>query len=359
MSQKIAVAVLGATGNVGQKFIRLLAEHPWFEVTAVAASTSSAGRLYADVVRWREPVPLPQSVAAMVVRECTAPLPAAIVFSALDAEIAGPIEQEFARSGAYVVTNTRTHRMEPDVPLLIPEANADHLVLIDSQRKNRGWKGAILANPNCSTAALALALAPLHRSFVVDRLFVSTMQAVSGAGYPGVASLDIVGNVIPYISGEEEKIERESQKVLGTLSGGQIEPARFPVSTHTNRVPVLDGHLMTVSAGFSRRVKASEAADALREFRGSPCVAELPSSPLYPIEVDDRADRPQPRLDLDRGRGMAVTVGRIRPCPILDLRMVLLGHNTIRGAAGQGIQIAELLVADGRVERGARGPGAR
>jgi aspartate-semialdehyde dehydrogenase len=353
MSRRIPVAVLGATGTVGQKFIRLLADHPWFEVTAVAASSASAGRRYEDVARWREPVATPPAVAGMVIRECAPPLPARIVFSALDAEVAGPIEQEFARAGSYVVTNTRTHRMDADVPLLIPEANADHLALIDRQRKGRGWKGAILANPNCSTAALALALAPLHRAFGVERLFVSTMQAVSGAGYPGVASLDILGNVIPHVAGEEEKIERESRKILGALSDGAVEPAQFAVSAHTNRVAVVDGHMMTVSVGFSRRVGQDEALTVLRDFRGAPCVAGLPSSPNPPIEVDNRADRPQPRLDLDRGGGMAITVGRVRPCPILDLRLVVLGHNTVRGAAGQGVQIAELLVAEGQVERGA------
>ena len=353
MSRKIPVAVLGATGTVGQKFVRLLADHPWFEITAVAASAASVARRYAEAVRWRESVRLPTPVGEMLVRECAPPLPAGIVFSALDAEVAGPIEQAFAEAGAYVVTNTRTHRMEPDVPLLIPEANADHLSLIDRQRKERGWTGAILANPNCSTAALALALAPLHQAFEIERLFVSTMQAVSGAGYPGVASLDIVGNVIPLIGGEEEKIERESRKVLGMLSAGSVQPAKFAVSAHTNRVPVVDGHMMTVSVGFARRVGADEASAALRRFRGPPCVADLPSSPALPIEVEDRADRPQPRLDLDRGGGMAVTVGRLRPCPVLDIRMVVLGHNTIRGAAGQAVQIAELLVAEGRVSRGA------
>ncbi len=353
MSRRLPVAILGATGTVGQKFIRLLADHPWFEVAAVAASTSSAGRRYEDVVRWREPAPIPSAVAGMVVRECAPPLPGRIVFSALDAEVAGPIEQEFARAGSYVVTNTRTHRMDPDVPLLIPEANAEHLALIDRQQKERGWSGAILANPNCSTAALALALAPLHRAFGVERLFVSTMQAVSGAGYPGVASLDIVGNVIPYIGGEEEKIERESRKILGALSRGAVEPAQFSVSAHTNRVAVVDGHLMAVSVGLGRRASPDEAIAVLRDFRGAPGVAGLPSSPNPPIEVDSRADRPQPRLDLDRGGGMAITVGRVRPCPVLDLRFVALGHNTVRGAAGQGLQIAELLVAEGRVERGA------
>lgn len=352
MSEKIPVAVLGATGTVGQKFVRLLAEHPWFRLVAVAASSASAGRRYDEATRWREPVALPQAIAGLIVGECVPPMPGQIVFSALDAEVAGPIEEAFARAGAMVVTNTRTHRMDPDVPLLIPEVNPDHVGLIDCQRESRGWSGAILANPNCSTAALALALAPLHRAFGIERLFVSTMQAISGAGYPGVASLDILGNVIPHIGGEEEKIERESHKILGTLTGGAVEPAQFALSVHTNRVPVVDGHMATVSVGFGRRVQPDDAAAAMREFRGSARVSELPSSPTPPIEVDERSDRPQPRLDLDRGAGMAVTVGRVRPCPVLDLRMVVLGHNTVRGAAGQGVQIAELLVAEGRVQRG-------
>jgi aspartate-semialdehyde dehydrogenase len=351
MTAKIPVSVLGATGTVGQKFVCLLADHPWFEVAAVAASSASAGRPYGEVVRWRENVALPERIAHLRVEPCEPPLEGPIVFSALDADVAGPIEQAFARSGAYVVTNTRNHRMDEEVPLLIPEANADHLTLIDRQREVRGWSGAIIANPNCSTAALTLALAPLHQAFAIERLFVSTMQAVSGAGYPGVASLDIVGNVIPYISGEEEKIERESRKILGTLADGRVKPAEFAVSAHTNRVAVIDGHLETLSVGFRRRVTPDEAISTLQEFRSPPCVAELPSSPLPPIEVDPRLDRPQPRLDLDRGRGMAVTVGRVRPCPVLDLRLVVLGHNTIRGAAGQAVQIAELLVADGRVGR--------
>ena len=352
MSTKIPVCILGATGTVGQKFVRLLADHPWFEVAAVAASSASAGRRYGEVVRWREPVELPPTIADLTIRECAPPLPGAIAFSALDAEVAGPIEQAFARAGAFVVTNTRTHRMEPDVPLLIPEANADHLVLIDRQRTERGWSGAILANPNCSTAALTLALAPLHQAFGVEKLFVSTMQAVSGAGYPGVPSLDILGNVIPHIGGEEEKIERESRKILGALSNGAVAPASFAVSAHTNRVAVIDGHMLTVSVGFARRAGPDEALSALTAFRAPASVAELPSSPTPPIEVDSRADRPQPRLDLNRGRGMAVTVGRVRACPVLDIRMVVLGHNTVRGAAGQAVQIAELLVAEGRVSRG-------
>jgi aspartate-semialdehyde dehydrogenase len=355
MTEKIPVAILGATGTVGQKFVRLLAEHPWFRVVSVAASSASTGRRYQEVARWREPVPLPPAIAGLVVAECAPPLPGRIVFSALDAEVAGPIEQAFAQAGAFVVTNTRNHRMDPDIPLLIPEVNADHLSLTDCQQESRGWSGAILANPNCSTAALALALAPLHRAFGIERLFVSTMQAISGAGYPGVASLDILGNVIPYVGGEEEKIERESRKILGRLAGGAVEPADFALSVHTNRVPVMDGHMATVSVGFGQRVQPDDAAAAMRDFRGPTRVMGLPSSPSAPIEVDERIDRPQPRLDLDRGAGMAVTVGRVRPCPILDLRMVVLGHNTVRGAAGQGVQIAELLVAEGRVQPEASG----
>jgi aspartate-semialdehyde dehydrogenase len=351
MKAKIPVSVLGATGTVGQKFVRLLSDHPWFEIAAVAASSGSAGKRYGDIVRWREQTALPERVAGLMVQECAPPLAGPIAFSALDADVAGPIEQAFAAAGTIVVTNTRNHRMDPDVPLLIPEANLDHLTLMDRQRERRGWSGAILANPNCSTAALVLALTPLHRAFGLEKLFVSTMQAVSGAGYPGVASLDILGNVVPFIGNEEEKMERESRKILGALGPEGVEPASFAVSAHANRVATVDGHLMTVSAGFRRRVTPEEAVSALREFRASPRVACLPSSPTPPIEVDPRVDRPQPRLDLERGGGMAVTVGRVRACPILDLRLVLLGHNTIRGAAGQAVQIAELLVAEGRVDR--------
>jgi aspartate-semialdehyde dehydrogenase len=336
---------------VGQKFVRLLAEHPWFEVAEVAASSASAGRVYSEVVRWREPTPIPPEVARLVVGDCAPPTPGKIVFSALDPEVAGPVEQAFAAAGAIVVTNTRIHRMDPDVPLLIPEVNEDHLRLLDCQKQSRGWSGGILANPNCSTAALALALAPLHRAFTIERLFVSTMQAISGAGYPGVPSLDILGNVIPFIAGEEEKIERESRKILGTLASGAIEPADFSVSVHANRVPVVDGHMAAVSVEFRRRVGPADAIAALREFKGSPRVAALPSSPTPPIEIDERSDRPQSRLDVDRGRGMAVTVGRVRDCPAFDLRLVVLGHNTVRGAAGQGVQIAELLVAAGSFGR--------
>ena len=349
MTSRVPVAILGATGTVGQKFVRLLLDHPWFEVTALAASEQSAGRPYGEVVRWREIVPLPDRIAGLTIACSAPPLPARIVFSALDAEVAKDIEQSFARAGALVVTNTRVHRMEPDVPLMIPEINADHLALVSRQRAGRRWSGAILANPNCSTAGLVLALAPLQRAFGVDKAFVATMQAVSGAGYPGVASLDILGNVVPFIGGEEEKMERETCKILGFLGADAVTPAPIALSVHTNRVAVVDGHFEVVSVGLGRRATPDEAMAALRDFRGSERVRSLPSSPAHPVEVDLRPDRPQSRLDLERGGGMTVTVGRVRPCPILDLRLALLSHNTIRGAAGAAVQIAELLVAEGIV----------
>lgn len=346
-TSRLPVVVLGATGTVGQKFIRLLERHPWFEVAAVAASERSAGRTYGEVVRWREPTPLPERVARMTIAPCQPPLPGVIAFSAVEAELAPVIEQGFARVGLFVVTNTKSHRMEPDVPLLIPEINPGHLALLDRQRRERGWSGGIVANPNCSTAGLVLALAPLHAAFGVRKVFVSTMQAVSGAGFPGVASLDILGNIIPHIGGEEEKIEQETRKILGETG---ID-AEVVVSAHTSRVPAVDGHLEVASVGLGRRVSVEEAIAALEGFRGNAVVGALPSSPTRPIEVDRRPDRPQTRLDLDRGEGMTVTVGRVRPCPLLDLRFALLSHNTIRGAAGAAIQNAELLVATGLVPR--------
>jgi aspartate-semialdehyde dehydrogenase len=341
------VAVLGATGAVGQAFVRLLADHPWLELTAVAASEQSAGKRYGDLVRWREPVPLPDRAASLILQPCAPPLDAAIVFSALDAEVAREVEPAFARAGALVVTNASAHRMDPLVPLLIAEVNAGHLAVLEAQRKERGWRGGIIANPNCSTAALVTALAPLHKAFGIEKLFVSTMQAVSGAGYPGVASLDILGNVIPYISGEEEKVERETRKLLGALEGRAVLEAPITLSVHTNRVGVEDGHTESVSVGFARRVTPEEATRTLLEFRPCGVVATLPSTPERPVEVDPRPDRPQPARDKDRGRGMSVTVGRIRPCPLLDLRLTLLGHNRVRGAAGGAIQLGELLVAEG------------
>ena len=341
MAPKIPITILGATGTVGQKFVRLLDDHPWFEIASLAASEQSAGRKYGDVVRWRETTPIPERVAAMTVQRAEPGLPGRIAFSAIEAEIAGEVEQAFAKAGVFVVTNTKTHRMDPFVPLLVPEVNPGHLDLVRQQQVERGWSGGIVANPNCSTAGLVLALAPLHNAFGIEKLFVATMQAVSGAGYPGVASLDALGNVIPFIGGEEEKIEQETRKILeGT----------FSVSAHTNRVAVIDGHLEVVSVGFGRRAKPEEAIAVLQAFRAPEEVAALPSTPPRPVEYDARPDRPQSRLDLERGGGMTVTVGRVRPCPLLDLRLVLLGHNTIRGAAGAAVQNAELLVQQGFVK---------
>lgn len=351
MTEKIPVSILGATGTVGQKFVRLLAAHPWFEIASVAASAQSVGKRYGDIVRWRELTALPERVAAMTVQAAEPGIPGRIAFSAIEADIAGQVEQAFARAGTYVVTNTKTHRMEPDVPLLVPEVNPGHLDLLPRQERERGWSGGIVANPNCSTAGLVLGLAPLHQAFGIEKIFVATMQAVSGAGYPGVASLDALGNVIPYIGGEEEKLEQETAKILGSFAAGAVQPAAIVTSAHTNRVPVIDGHLEVVSLGFRRRVTPEEAIAALEAFRAPVDVASLPSTPARPVEYDARPDRPQSRLDLDRGAGMTVTVGRLRPCPLLDLRLVLLSHNTVRGAAGAAIQNAELLVQRGYVSR--------
>ncbi|MEO8636017.1 MAG: aspartate-semialdehyde dehydrogenase [Gemmatimonadales bacterium] len=349
MASKIPVSILGATGTVGQKFVRLLADHPWFEIVAVAASEQSAGKRYGDLVRWRENIPIPSRVAGMTLGRCAPPLPGAIAFSAVEAETAGEVEQSFARAGVFVVTNTKNHRMAPDVPLLIPEVNPDHLDLLVRQQRERGWSGGIVANPNCSTAGLVLGIAPLHRAFGVEKIFVATMQAVSGAGYPGVASLDALGNVIPFIGGEEEKMEEETAKIFGAFARDQIAAAPITTSAHTNRVAVVDGHMEVVSLGFSRKVAPDEAIAVLHAFRAPAGVADLPSTPARPVEYDSRPDRPQTRLDIDRGAGMTVTVGRVRPCKLLDLRLVLLSHNTIRGAAGAAVQNAEWLVQRGYV----------
>jgi aspartate-semialdehyde dehydrogenase len=347
----IPVAVLGATGAVGQTFIRLLADHPWFVLTEVAASERSAGRPYADAARWIAG-DMPPSVAELDVLPCDpGAVKAPIVFSALDASVAGEAEQAFARAGRLVLTNARNHRMDGDVPLVIPEVNADHLGLLDTQRGRRGWNGGIVANGNCAAIVVALALAPLHRAFTLRRLFVTTMQAVSGAGYPGVPALDILGNVIPYIGGgEEEKIEQEVRKLLGARDGGAVREAGFGVSAQVNRVPVEHGHTACLTAEFERRPSPAEAVAALREWRSPIADLALPSAPASPIVVLEHDDRPpQPRRDADRGRGMTVTVGRVRPDPLLDLRLVACGHNTGRGAAGAAVLYAELLVARGRV----------
>lgn len=348
---RIPVSILGATGTVGQKFVRLLDGHPWFEVVAVAASEQSAGKRYGEVVRWREPVPVPDRIADLVVRPCAVPLEGAIAFSALDNSVAGAVERAFAAAGKYVVTNASAHRMHPLVPLVVPEINADHLGLLARQRAVEGWTGGIVANPNCTTIGLVLALAPLNQAFGVTKLIVSTMQAISGSGYPGVPSLDILGNVIPFIGGEEEKVESETRKILGALGDARIEEASIAVSAHTNRVAVIDGHTETVSVAFRDRITPDGAKAAWRAWKGNEAARALPSTPPHIVWVDERPDRPQPRLDLERGGGMTVSVGRARPCHVLDLRFVLLSHNTVRGAAGAAIQNAELLVAQGIVSR--------
>jgi aspartate-semialdehyde dehydrogenase len=342
--QRIEVGVLGATGVVGQQFVSRLSRHPWFSLTWLAASERSEGKTYKAVAPWRLAVPVPEEAGRRTVEACVPGRGPKVVFSGLDAAVAGEIETTFAAAGHIVVSNARNHRMDPLVPLLIPEVNADHLGLIAEQRRAKGWPGAIVTNPNCSTIVLAMALAPL-RVFDIRSVVVSTMQAVSGAGYPGVPSLDIVGNVIPFIGGEEEKMQSETLKILGADGGRAPHPA--VISAHTNRVPVIDGHTMTVSADLGARPSPDVVLGALRTFRGRPQEFGLPTAPQPAIVVMDEPNRPQPRLDADSGAGMAVSVGRVRPCPVLQTRFVALGHNTVRGAAGAAILNAELMHAEG------------
>jgi aspartate-semialdehyde dehydrogenase len=341
------VAVLGATGAVGQTFVRLLAEHPWFDLVELAASERSVGKPYAQATKWLEGV-LPPSAASLTVLPCHPDVVAApIVFSALDSGVAGEIEPLFARAGRVVLSNAKNFRMEEDVPLVIPEVNADHLALLDAQRAARSWDGAIVTNANCAATVAAMALAPLHERFGIRQLFLATMQAVSGAGYPGVPSLDILGNVIPFIADEEPKVEKELPKLLGRLVDGRLVHAPFEVSAHTNRVPVEHGHTVCMSIAFDRSVGVDEALRALVEWRGAESVRGLPSAPAEPLVVTGDDARPQPRRDVWLGDGMSVVVGRVRPDPVLDLRLVALGHNTVRGAAGGSVLNAELLAATG------------
>jgi aspartate-semialdehyde dehydrogenase len=342
--REIEVGILGATGVVGQQFVSRLAQHPWFRPTWLAASERSEGRPYGAVAPWRLAAPIPDEIGAKHVEACVPGRGPRAVFSALDASVAGDIEQAFAAAGHFVVSNARNFRMDPLVPLLIPEVNAEHLRLIPEQQSAKQWKGAIVTNPNCSTIVLAMALAPLRR-FEITTAIVSTMQAVSGAGYPGVPSLDILGNVVPFIGGEEEKMESETLKILGT-NGGRI-PHPAVISAHTNRVAVIDGHIMTVSVDFAMAPTPQEVVAALEGFRGRPQELNLPSAPHPPIVVASEPQRPQPRLDADRGNGMAITVGRVRPCKVTHTKFVALGHNTVRGAAGAAILNAELMVAEG------------
>jgi len=348
MTKKFRVGILGATGVVGQRFIQLLQNHPQFEITALAASDRSQGKLYAEACTWRLPGELPDAVRQIAVRAPAPPLDCDFVFSSLPTDVAKQAEQDFARAGYPVISNSSPHRMMADVPLLIPEVNPEHLELIDAQRTNRDYhKGFIATNPNCSAIAVVMALAPLHKKFGVTLCVVTTMQALSGAGYPGVASLDATDNVIPFIGGEEEKVEAETRKILGTVSQGEILDAEMKVSAQCNRVNVTDGHLASIRISFAKKVSINEVRDALASFRAMPQQLNLHSAPARPVIVRDEVDRPQPRLDRDAGNGMSITVGRIREDGVLDYRFVALGHNTIRGAAGAAILNAELLVAKG------------
>ena len=340
---KIRIGILGATGTVGQKLLLLLREHPWFEVTALAASERSAGKRYGEAVRWLEPEPMPARAASMVVQAAAPLLDCDLVFSALDAASAAIVEPAFAAAGVPVVSNASAHRMNPRVPLLVPEVNPDHVALVRTQGDGPGF---IVTNPNCSTVGLVLCLKPLYDAFGVEDVQVTTLQAVSGAGYPGVPALDILGNVIPHIPGEEEKIASEPGRILGKLGRRGVAPATMRISAQTTRVPVVDGHLLSVSVRLGRRARLDEVRDAFVEFTPPPRVATLPTAPRRALQVLDEAAAPQPRLHACAGGGMTVSIGRLRPCPVLDWRFVALVHNTIRGAAGAAILNAELLVAE-------------
>ncbi|HUO84784.1 MAG TPA: aspartate-semialdehyde dehydrogenase [Thermoanaerobaculia bacterium] len=359
-SEKIPVAVMGATGSVGQRFVQLLENHPWFRVHEVVASERSAGRPYAEAAGWLLETGLPDEVGAMEVRPLGSELESTLLFSGLDSSVAGEAEEEYARRGCAVVSNAKNHRMDPDVPLLIPEINSDHLAAVDAQRKRRGGKGFIVTNPNCSTVGLAMAIAPLDSQHGIEALQVATMQAISGAGYAGVSSYAILDNVIPLISGEEEKIETEPNRILGRWYDGKFHDLEIAISAQANRVPVIDGHLLCISLGYRNRqdlrrhfpieTLIEDARQAIRSWTGEPQRLGLPSAPRRPLHLIEDGDRPQPRLDRDLENGMAVSIGRIRPCPVLDVRMVALVHNTIRGAAGAAILNAELLKAKGYLD---------
>lgn len=346
--KKWRAGVLGATGIVGQRLVKMLASHPWFELTEVAASERSSGKTYAEAVRWHLETPIPEVARTLVVKGLDPSLACDFVFSALDSSVAGSAEEDFARAGYPVVSNSKNHRMDLDVPLLIPEVNAAHLDAIPRQKKNRGYDtGFIVTNPNCSTAGLVLVLKPLADVFGLEKIFVVTLQAISGAGYPGVASMDIQGNVVPFIGGEEEKMEAEPQKLLGKWDGARFVDAGLGLSAHCNRVPVLDGHLECVSVGLKKIASLDEVREALRTFEVDSELASLPTAVRNPVMVLDEEDRPQPRRDVDAGNGMAAVVGRVRECPLLDVKLTLLSHNLVRGAAGAALLNAELLAARG------------
>lgn len=347
LEKKIPVAILGATGSVGQRFIALLDQHPWFEIAALTASERSAGRPYGDAVQWMQETPLPESVAAMEVLPTRPTLPCRLVFSALDTRTATAVEGPMAEAGHFVVSNASSHRMDPEVPLIVPEVNADHIELV----RHQTWAndGALVTNPNCSTIGLVLALKPLVDAFGVEQVNVVTLQALSGAGIPGVPSMAVIDNLVPYIGNEEDKLETEPMKILGRLESEGITHADINLSAQCNRVPVLDGHTECVSVLLAQRAGEDEVRAAFEQFTAEPQRLNLPSAPQRPIHLTTAADRPQPRLDRGRDGGMAVTVGRLRPCSLFDFKFVALSHNTLRGAAGGSILVAELAVMRGLV----------
>lgn len=345
-SKKIQVAVLGATGSVGQRFVQLLQDHPWFEVAEVVASERSVGRKYREATDWRLDAFIPESAAGLVVKDYSDQIDSPIVFSALPGEVAEEIEQRLAKEGHAVLSNTSFHRMGDDIPLMIPEVNPDHARAIEAQKKNRGWSGFIVTNPNCSAIHMVLTLKPLQDAFGLEQVAVTTLQAVSGAGYPGVPSLDMIDNVVPFISTEEEKMAEETRKLLGKWHDGfQYDPV--VVSATCTRVPVRDGHTEAVSVKLGQSATPDDVAEVFRAFKGRPQILDLPSAPKHPVVVREERNRPQPNLDRDTEKGMASVVGRVRECPIFGVKYVLLGHNTIRGAAGASILNAELFKVEG------------
>ena len=350
METRIEVGILGATGMVGQHFIKFLQGHPWFDLTWLGASERSAGKKYSDAAKWHLDGSTPASVADLEVQDARpgngSPK---LMFSAMDASVATEIEQAFAMAGHIVVSNSKNHRMDRDVPLLVPEINYDHLKLIPGQQKLRGWKGQIVTNPNCSTIVLTMGLAAL-KQFGITKVIATTLQAISGAGYPGVPSMDINANVIPFIGGEEEKMQQETQKILGDYAGDHIKPLAAKVSAHCNRVPVVDGHTVTISVELSSKPAEADIRHAFDTYSSVPQQRDLPSAPKRPVIYMTETDRPQPRKDAERERGMAAFVGRLRPCPVLDYKFVALGHNTVRGAAGAAVLNAELMYSEGLLD---------
>jgi aspartate-semialdehyde dehydrogenase len=349
MEARIEVGILGATGMVGQHFVKFLQGHPWFDLTWVGASDRSAGKKYKDAADWHLGGSTPATVADLTVAPCTPDGAPRLLFSAMDAGVATEIEQAFAKAGHVVVSNSKNHRMDRDVPLLVPEINPEHLKLVPGQQRARGWKGQIVTNPNCSTIVLTMGLAPL-KQFGITKVIATTLQAISGAGYPGVPSMDINANVIPYIGGEEEKMQQETQKIMGDFRGDHIEPLAAKVSAHCNRVPVVDGHTVTISVEFSSKPSESDIRQAFDTYAGLPQQRNLPSAPKRPVIYMEQANRPQPRKDVERERGMAAFVGRLRPCPVLDWKFIALGHNTVRGAAGAAVLNAELMHSEGMLD---------